>query len=131
MKDLLSDDFQKTVSECTIRHRSILDILAKHQEAAGRVNRAVCKAATSCGCIAIQAHKPEIPEDISLQQLPQFMSSHIQGELCEDCEETLEAEIGLHFFYLAALCNTFDLKINDIMLKERVKLLALGVFNMS
>ncbi|MFO8060026.1 MAG: DUF1573 domain-containing protein [Bacillota bacterium] len=131
MEDILSDDFQKTVAECTIRHRSILDILAKHQEAAGRVNRAVCKAATSCGCIMIQAHKPEIPEDISLQQLPQFMSSHIQGELCEECRETLETEIGLHLFYVAALCNTFNLNMHDIMLKERMKLLTLGIFNMS
>ncbi len=131
MKDLLSDDFQQAVSDCTMRHRSILDTLAKHHEAAARVNRAVCKAVTSCGCVKIDAEKPKIPEDISLQDLPRFMSNHIQGQLCDECRETLENEIGLQFFYLAALCNAYDLNLYDILLKERKRLKTLGVFNLS
>lgn len=131
MKDLLSDDFQQAVSECTVRHRSILDTLAKHQEAVARIHRAVTKAATSCGCIRIDAHKPTIPEDTSLQQLPKFMSNHIEGEPCQDCRETLESEIGMQFYYLAAVCNAFDLNMYDILLKERSKLDTLGIFNLS
>lgn len=131
MRDLLSDDFQQAVSECTIRHRSILDTLAKHHEAAARVNRAISKSVTSCGCIQIDARKPMIPEDTSLQDLPRFMSNHVQGGLCEECHETVEAEIGMLFFYVAALCNAFDLNIYDILLKERKRLNALGMFNLS
>ena len=131
MKDLLSDDFQQVVSECIVRHRSILDILSKHQEASGRVSRAVAKAATSCGCISINAEKPDIPEDISLQDLPNYMSNHVNGHLCDDCRDTLENELGTQFFYLAALCNSFDLNLYDILLKERKRLHTLGIFNLT
>jgi len=131
MKDLLSDDFQQAVADCTMRHKSILDILTKHNEATARVNRAVSKSVTSCGCVKINAEKPEIPEDTSLQDLPHFMSNHINGQLCEDCRDTIEKEIGMQFFYLAAMCNTFDLNLYDILLKERKRLNTLGVFNLS
>ena len=131
MKDLRSDDFQHVVSECIVRHRSILDILSKHQEASGRVSRAVAKAATSCGCISIQAEKPEIPEDISLQDLPNYMSNHVQGQLCDDCREALENELGMQFFYLTALCDTFGLSLYDILLKERQRLNTFGIFNLT
>ncbi len=131
MKDLLSDDFQQVVSECIVRHRSILDIISKQQEASGRVSRAVAKAATSCGCISINAEKAEIPEDISLQDLPNYMSNHVNGHLCDDCRDTLENEIGTQLFYLAALCNSFDLNLYDILLKERKRLHTLGIFNLT
>ncbi|MFP4200852.1 MAG: DUF1573 domain-containing protein [Clostridia bacterium] len=131
MKDLISDDFQKVVSECIVRHRSILDILSKHQEASARVSRAVAKAATSCGCISIRAEKPEIPEHVSLQELPNYMSNHIDGELCEDCRETIETEIGTEFFYLTALCDAFNLNLYDIFMKEHKRLNTLGIFNLS
>ena len=131
MKDMLSDDFQRVVSECIVRHRSILDILSKHQEASGRVSRAVAKAATSCGCISINAKKPHIPEDISLQELPEYMSNHITGHLCEDCKDALENEIGTQFFYLTALCDSFGLDLNDILDKERKRLNTLGIFNLT
>ncbi len=131
MRDLLSDDFQQVVADSSMRHRSVLDILTKYQEAVGRVNRAVVKAATSCGCISINAEKPSIPENISLQELPQYMSSHTDGQLCEECRETLESEIGMQLFYLASLCNIFDLNLYDIFLKERKRLDTLGMFNLA
>jgi len=37
--------------------------------------------------------------------------------------------LGNNLFYLAALCNTFDLNLYDILLKEHKKLSALGVYN--
>ena len=131
MKDLLADDFQHLVDQCTIRHRSIMDILSKCQEAGARVNRAVAKATTSCGCITINAQKPDIPEDISLQQLPEYMSDHIDGQLCEDCRETIESEVGMQFFYLTALCNAFDMNLNEILTKECKRLDTLGIFRLS
>lgn len=128
IQDLLSDDFQNAVSHCLVRHRSILDIVSKLQEAGARLNRSVLKAATTCGCVAIVAKKPQIPPDITLEELRHFMPTHIEGQLCETCRETIEDEMGSLLFFLAALCSAADLNIHDIMGKEQRKLHALGVF---
>ncbi|MCG0238240.1 MAG: DUF1573 domain-containing protein [Bacillota bacterium] len=129
MKDLLCDQFQAAVGECLIRHRSVLDVLAKLQEAGARTNRAITKAVTQCGCIRIEAGKQQIPPDATLQEARSYMSTHLSGQLCEQCREIVEAELGNTLFYLAALCNQFDLNLYDVLLKEHKKLVALGVFN--
>lgn len=130
MKDLLCDQFQATVGDTLIRHRSVLDVLAKLQEAGARISRATTKAVTSCGCIRIDAEKQQVPSEASLQELKTHMSKHVEGRLCEHCTEVVEAEIGNELFYLAALCNLFDLNLYDIILKEQKKLAALGIYNM-
>ncbi len=129
MKDLLCDQFQETVGEYLIRHRSILDVMAKLQEANARTNRAITKAVTNCGCIQIEAGRQQVPEECSLHEMKNHMQSHLSGQLCEHCREILEAELGNTLFYLAAMANAFDLNLYDIMLKEHRKLGALGVFN--
>src|SRR5690606_28924818 len=101
VKDLLCDEFQDTVARCLVRHRSILDVISKFQEASARVNRAALKAVTSCGCVSIEARKAEIPPDITLGELHKYMDSHLKGEVCEHCREVLEDEVGKLFFYLA------------------------------
>ncbi len=60
MKDLLCDGFQDTVDDYLVRHRSILDVMSKLAESNARVNRAVTKAVTTCGCIGIEASKQEV-----------------------------------------------------------------------
>ncbi|MFZ5816986.1 MAG: DUF1573 domain-containing protein [Bacillota bacterium] len=129
MKDLLCDQFQETVGEYLIRHRSVLDIMAKMQEANARINRALTKSVTSCGCIRIEAGKQQFPTDVPLDQLKEHTQNHVQGKLCNHCREVVEAELGNSLFYVAALCNVFDLNLYDIILKEHKKLAALGVFN--
>lgn len=129
MKDLLCDQFQETVGEYLIRHRSVLDIMAKLQEANARVNRALTKSVTSCGCIKISGEKQQYPTDVPLEQLKEHTQNHVNGKLCDHCREIVEAELGNNLFYVAALCNAFDLNLYDIMLKEHKKLAALGVFN--
>jgi hypothetical protein len=131
VKDLLCDQFQATVDECLIRHKSVLDVMSKLQEADARISRAIAKAVTSCGCVRVTARRQEVPGDISLQQLRQYMGTHLEGALCESCKELVEAEVGNLLFYLAALCNVFDLNVYDALLKEQKKLSALGVFNFS
>lgn len=126
---MLCDQFQDTVGEYLIRHRSVLDVMAKLQEANARTNRAITKAVTACGCIKIEAERQQIPVDISLEQMKEHMQNHLNGQLCEHCREIMEAEIGNTLFYLAALSNVFDLNLYDVMLKEHKKLAALGVFN--
>lgn len=129
MKDLLCDEFQNTVSELLIRHHSVLDVLSKSQEAAARTNRAVTKAVTSCGCIKINANKKNIPPDATLSDLKAIFDSHINGNLCENCKEIVESEVGRSLFYLAALCNLLDLNLYDIFIKEHKKLSTLRIFN--
>ncbi|HAG45078.1 MAG TPA: DUF1573 domain-containing protein, partial [Clostridium sp.] len=57
MKDLIFDEFQNSVDECLLRHKSILDIMSKLQESEARVNRALIKSVTSCGCLKVEAEK--------------------------------------------------------------------------
>ncbi len=53
-------DFQNEVSKSLIRHKSILDIMTKLDEYNARINRAVAKSVTSCGCISIDAKKQNL-----------------------------------------------------------------------
>lgn len=129
MKDLLCDEFQNTVSELLIRHQSILDVLSKLQEASARINRAVTKSVTSCGCLKVNAEKRVIPEDITLSELKNYIDSHLNGKLCPNCQEIIEAEAGRNLFYLAALCNHLDLNLYDVLIKEHKKLSTLRFFN--
>jgi hypothetical protein len=131
MKDLLWDEFQNAVQEGLVRHRSILDVLSKFQEAHSRVSRAITKAVTTCGCVRINAQKPHLPPDISLHQLRSYMDDHVEGELCPQCREVVEEEMGRILFYLAALANLFDLNVYDVLIKEMKKLSTLGVYHMS
>jgi hypothetical protein len=128
MKDLLCDQFQETVGETLIRHRSVLDVMAKLQETTARTNRAITKSVTTCGCIKVVAQKQPFPADASLEQVRELMNHHVEGKLCEQCREIVEEEIGHSLFYLAALSNIFDLSLYDILLKEQKKMTTLGVF---
>ena len=132
MNDPLCDRFQEAVNEYLIRHRSILDVLSKLGESSSRVNRAVAKAVTSCGCIRIDATKQSIPPDIgSLASVRDYMRNHVEGELCEYCAEILEDEIGRTLFYLAALCNVLGLNLSEILQKEKERVTCLSIFNFS
>lgn len=132
MKDLICDEFQNVVGELLIRHRSILDITTKLSESVSRVNRAVAKAVTECGCISVDACKIQIPQEIdSIEELKKFLDSHVRGKLCPHCEEIIINEMGKMLFYSAALCNTLDISLYDIFIKEYKKATTLGIFNMT
>jgi len=129
MKDLICDHFQETVRELLIRHKSILDVLSKLDEASARVHRSTIKAVTQCGCLKIDAKKPTIPEDVSFLQLKELFDSHLKGELCPSCKDTIEKEMGRLLFYLAALCNHLDINLYDVFIKEQKTLDTLNFFN--
>lgn len=131
MKDTDEIQFQETVSQYLIRHRSILDVQTKLAEATARVNRAVAKAVTSCGCISVNADRQRFPADVSLREVRAFLATHITGEMCEKCREFVESEIGGTLFYLAALCSLLDLNLRDVLEKEHRRVNALGVFNLT
>ena len=128
MKDVIFDQFQNSIDESLLRHKSILDILTKYQESQSRVNRAVAKAVTSCGCIKINAEKQYTLNNYSLDMLNECLNSHINGELCDNCREIIERELGNNLFYLASLCNSLDLNLYDILVKECDKMNTLGRF---
>lgn len=122
--------FQAQVDEYLLRHRSVLDVLTKLQESTARVNRAVAKAVTTCGCISISATKQQFPTDVGLSEVRQYLQSHLEGKLCERCTETVESEIGSELFYIAALCNLLDLDLDAIREKEHSRIKTLGIYNL-
>lgn len=130
MKDIIFDSFQNEVNESLLRHKSILDVLTKYTESSARINRAVIKAVTNCGCMEINASKQIIPkDDDSLNNLSNCFKTHIDGCLCENCREVVEREIGNNLFYLTSLCNTLDINLYDVLLKENDKINTLGKFS--
>lgn len=133
MKDVIFDDFQNAVDESLLRHRSILDILTKLQESESRINRAVAKSITTCGCIQVDSKNQKSPEDmeiIDIEDLKKCLKCHTQGALCENCKGIIESEIGNNLFYLASLCNLLDLNLYDILLRELSKINTLGKYNL-
>lgn len=129
MKDIIFDNFQNNVSESLLRHKSILDILSKYNESSARINRAIAKAVTNCGCIQINASKQNIPKDNnSLEELGSCLKTHVDGNLCSNCREVIEREMGNNLFYLTSLCNILDINLYDVLLKEDDKINTLGKF---
>jgi hypothetical protein len=130
MNDIIVDNFQSTVAESLMRHKSIIDILTKLTESNSRINRAVAKSVTSCGCVSISAHKQKLPDDASLENVSKLLTSQVDGKLCEGCREVLEQEIGTNLYYIAALCDALGLNLFDVMLEEYKKVETLGKFTL-
>ncbi|CCQ94261.1 conserved hypothetical protein [[Clostridium] ultunense Esp] len=128
-KNLSCDDFQAQVEDVLIRHRSILDIITKLDEYTSRINRAVIKSVTYCGCIEIHATRQDYNRE-SLEEIKNNMQNHVKGNLCPSCKEILEEEIGAYLFYLSALCNALDINLSDSLLKEYRNMKTLGIFSL-
>ena len=123
--------FQKSVDQFLIQHRSILDVITKYQESNARVNRAIAKSVTQCGCIKIKAKKQIIPSDTKLMEIHKFINTHLEGSLCESCKEIIETELGSNLFYATALCNMLNLDFNNIIKKEEERISTLGIYNLT
>ena len=130
MKDILIDDFQYTAQELLVRNRSILDLITKYQDSNSRVNRAIIKSVTQCGCVKITAKKQDIPDDASFDQVKDVVQNHLEGTLCDSCRDAIERDMGRNMFYLASLCNALDLNLYDIVLKENDRIQMLGKYNL-
>lgn len=130
MKDILVDDFQYTAQELLVRNKSILDLITKYQDSNSRVNRAIIKSVTQCGCLTINAHKQEIPVDASFDEMKSSVNGHVEGTLCDNCRDAIERDIGRNLFYLASICNALDLNLYDILLKENDRIQMLGKYNL-
>jgi hypothetical protein len=126
INDILVEDFQNVVSELLVRNRSILDILSKVHTSTARVNRAVVKAVTHCGCVGIDGKKQSFPGEASVEELQGLLYTQLKGKLCDDCRATVEEEIGGSLFYLVSLCNALGISLYDVILKEKETLSTLG-----
>jgi hypothetical protein len=131
MKDVIFDDFQNSVNESLLRHKSILDIITKLQESESRISRAVAKSVTNCGCLEIDAKKQELPEEVDdFEKLDNCLKTHVKGNLCDNCREVIQSEIGNNLFYLTSLCNILDINLYDVLLKEYDKINTLGKYSL-
>lgn len=128
MKDIIFDDFQNSVNASLLRHKSILDILTKYSESSARVNRVIVKAVTNCGCIEINAKKQHLLDNDSIDDISDYLATHIEGTICDACREIIEREMGNNLFYLTSLCNDLDISLYDILIKENDKINTLGKF---
>lgn len=125
------NDFQRTVSLHLIRHRSILDVMTKYQDACARVNRALAKSVTTCGCLQIKADKQELPADASLSEMSEYVSSHLEGHLCPNCTEIIEEEMGKSVFFLTAICTLTGIDLIELIKKENDRIATLGVYSLT
>jgi len=126
-----NDTFQKNVDQFLIQHRSILDVMTKYQESNARVNRAIAKAVTQCGCLKINAKKQIIPSNTKLTEIHKFMDNHLEGSLCDSCKEIIETEMGSSLFYVTAICSILNLDFDDIIKKEEERISTLGIYNLT
>jgi len=124
------DQFQFTVADLLVRNKSILDQITKFQDSNGRINRAIIKAVTQCGCIKINAKKQPIDIYSDFDKIRNNMKTHVDGKLCENCRDIIEKDIGRNLFYLASICNTLDLNLYDIILKELERIKVLDKYNL-
>lgn len=126
------EEFQNFIDTILIRNKSILDQTTKLQDACTHLCRTISKAATTCGCITIEAHKQTytFSEDSSIEEIKKMMNTHVSGKLCPSCEELFEKELGRVLFYLATIANTFDLSLADILEKEKYRTELLGKYSL-
>ena len=130
MKDIPANEFQSKVADLLVRHKSVIDTLSMLQESTAKVNRSVCKAVTFCGCLSINASKQSYPSELTFKDCQEFMDTHLNGELCENCREIIEEKMGDNLFYLAALCSLLDMNMEELFGKELERLNTLGYFRL-
>ncbi|MBD1372395.1 DUF1573 domain-containing protein [Hazenella sp. IB182357] len=130
MSEKSLESFQTQVSDLLIRHRSFLDVTSKFQESNARVNRALMKSVTDCGCIKVDAKKQNYPDNSKVSEWSAQLSTHLDGKLCDHCHDVISAEIGKNIFYLTSVCNLLDLKLADVLEKESDRLFTLGVYHL-
>ncbi|TCT14385.1 hypothetical protein EDC18_106189 [Natranaerovirga pectinivora] len=121
--DLITEELQFLVEEYECINKSILDQITKLSEYSNKINRSIIKACTQCGCLKIEGKK------LDFETAHDELDTQCYGNICPDCKEFVEKNMGSCLYYLAALCNTLDLNLYDILLKEVKKVDLLRKYN--
>ncbi len=124
MDSLILEEFQYLTEEQLKRNSSLLDLMTKTETTGGKINRALSKAITHCGCIRLDAQTHQRAELTSKER------AQIKGTLCDTCREELEKVIGEHLFYLTGLLGPLDLSLYDLFLTELGRQKTLGKYNL-
>ncbi|WP_166246043.1 DUF1573 domain-containing protein [Paenibacillus turpanensis] len=124
-------EFQSQVEDLLLRHRSLLDVMSKFQQSNATVNRSVTKAVTECGCISINAHRQKYDVTLNGDDLKTVTNTHVTGDLCEHCVDTIKNELGKNLFYMTSLCNLLNIQLDEVVAEEADKCSTLGFFKMT
>lgn len=124
MDSFILEEFQYLTEEQLKRNSSLLDLMTKNEVTGGKVNRALSKAITHCGCIRLSAGRHGRGETTLKER------AQITGNLCDTCREELERMIGEHLFYLTGILNPLNLSLYDIVLTELKRQKMLGKYNL-
>ena len=104
------------------------------QESSARVQRAVAKAVTVCGCIEIDAARQALPdpasEDISYADLKQYVQSHLGGSFATIAATSSKRSWARPTFTPPRCAETFNLHAADILAKEKQRLDTLGIYSL-
>lgn len=125
------NDFQEQVANLLLRHRSLLDIVSKCDQANSSVHRAVTKAITECGCIEVNGKKQPYTENMTVDQAHTILDTHVTGDLCDTCTEVISEQLGKNMFYIASLCNVLNINLQEVVEDESKKCATLGIFKMA
>jgi hypothetical protein len=128
IQDIITDSLQYKVDEYEVMNKSILDQMTKLIDYCSKLNRSISKACTQCGCIKIQTDKQPYNQKTNLLHDVLF-ENHCIGDMCPECKELVENYMGSCLYYLAALCNTLDLSLYDVILKELERIDILRKYN--
>jgi len=122
--------FQDCVSNAQFRNKSILDIVTKLSEQTALLNRAVSKSVTHCGCLKNNTKKQYINNQKSIEENKISLDNHLDGCLCPRCKDKIEEEMGDLMFYLASLCETLDINLDDVIEQKTDFLKTFGKYSL-
>ena len=121
---------QQKADEYLLANPSVLQILLQMQQNALRLNQATLRAANTCGCIKLGTDKLPSVGSLNWQQLNQQPTGDKLAGLCPECRHEIKDKLGSLLFYAAALANSMDISLDDLVETEITKLDLLGYFMM-
>ncbi len=124
MNEFILEEFQYLTEEQLRRNAGLPDLMTKLETTGGKINRAVSKAMTHCGCIRYGSEKP-LEEEHSAKE-----RAGIGGDLCETCREEFERAVGEHLFYLAGLLGALDISLYDMICAEISRQKMIGKYSL-
>ncbi len=119
---------QQKADEYLVINPSVLQILLQLEQNALRLNRTALRASNTCGCIRLGSEKLLLPEGATWEEMRQQPTGDVLAGICPECRNDMQDKLGALLFYAAALCNAFDLDLDEITEREIQKLDLLGYF---